>query len=395
MKLESIRIQSNDPDQKPVQLKLALPKLRKMTLHSINDPEMFLECLPIDSLHRLSLIKLDQNWNIYQQIIFNQKNLKYLEMEKINIYDFCEVQHVFDLDELVLVESRFTQRESFENFTNFMKMQKHISKLHYVALLEDGMNYKELFKHLLSLKSLKTVEFAFKDHLQILPTLEVTNPNVTVLTLRSVMSTNSNYAAIIECFPKIHTLNFLSSPFDAKPADFFILKYSKNLETLIYNNLTKDSVSHISLKQVKKFIAHSSEFKNPELWRKFGQDNPNIEYLLLRFVDNHVFVPQNLKVIAQSFPKLKYLKYFGNRKIHEEVFEFIHKNLPNLECFEFEMEWEYRESAPLILRTCMPNFDAYFTGINGFVDVSLKRKGSMSALSYEWIDNNKFRNMLS
>jgi hypothetical protein len=275
-----------------------------------------------DDLDSLELKDVKGGWAICQKILFKQKKLRHLELEDLSLPNF-EGPEKMRPKILGVKAVTFPNQTAFDGFSKFLMVQKKIEELDLDISVDETKyrhNYKDILTHLLNLESLTAFFFNFRDPLNVLPTLQIENPNVKKLTFYG-LSHDANYSKCFRYFPKLETLLFSAQD---KNDVLDGIESLTSLRELGMDFITEELLEQIKLPQLKKFsINFLDHVYFPGIWKTFAQNNPNIENFKLpslnitRYQDSEHF-----EEILKSFPNLKILKAssFGwnTVKKHEE-----------------------------------------------------------------------------
>jgi hypothetical protein len=213
---------------------------------------------------------------------------------------------------LSIKEVIFTEPESFENFTTIIKKLKNVSKLDldiYEDEQEIGNCYVDILSHILSLKSLESLELCLKDPLEILPSLKIENKNLKYLTFNRLAG-NVNFESLFKSFPIVRKLSF-NSYILFRPEIFKDMTSFKHLKEASFHWLYQEMLPHIKGLKLENFTAISlSNFTNPGVWRTFAKNNQSVKQLKLPFVLSkaNVIEVEHFENILESFSFLNILK---------------------------------------------------------------------------------------
>jgi hypothetical protein len=331
--LKNLKINENAKSVKCKEVdikKCTFPELSSLELEAVMNFGIVKEAFDaVDSLHHLKLSTVNlEEWPHYQQILFKQKDLQSLILDKVEVGSF-EVRN-WKIEKLVLTDVKFPGKEVFQTFVSFIKTLQNISELE-LGFNDDefrnGNNYKEILEHLLNLPSLIKLKWSLPKS-----ALNIHNPFVNAFASKNIRS--EIYSEVFRYFPNIETFEL---PLIFWSSDLIALKARVNLRELKFNYIDKFKLERINCPQIQKVSFDGDmRFKNSNCWKIFVQRHPNIEYVELKAHNKRKCSGPHFIVHFKDLPALKTLKYY-NRADTLQIAKLIGDNLAGLEHLEIVM----------------------------------------------------------
>jgi hypothetical protein len=348
--VEHLKINENAKSMKYKELDVkncTFPELRSLEMSSVANFATIKEAFDaVDSLNHLKFSSVSlSEWEVYQQLLFKQTDLRSLEFDWVNVGSF-ELKN-WNLEKLVLNGVEFPNREVFQTFVNFIKTLSNVSDLElncYFDEFRNGNNYKEILEHLLNLPSLTKLKWKKWGGPQ--KALNIHNPFVKWVVIE-------NFSEVGRYFPNIETLELMGSVFN-NITDINLLV---NLRELKFNYMGPEFLGMINCPQIRKItIDCDIQSTKPIAWKDFVSRHPNVDYVELK--GGHVLWRKSYGphfiVHFKSFPALKTLKYLDNVNTWPLV-KFIGENLTGLEHLEIVVNQSNVEEATEYLRLKFPH----------------------------------------
>jgi hypothetical protein len=345
--IEKLKINENAKSMKYKEIdvkKCTFPELRSLELSSVTNFAIIEDAFyAVNSLHHFKLGKFSYGeWDIYQQLLFKQIDLRSLDLIQVVVGSF-ELKS-WNIEKLVLNRVKFPNREVFQTFVSFIKSLSNVSELEFDSCVDEMLyhnNYKEILEHLLNLPSLTKLKLAIP-----VKALNIHNPSVKTFGVTLIES----YSDILRYFPNIETLELTHSGIDMTSMPSLI-----HLRELKFNFLSEYMLEKINCPQIQKIsIDCDMQIRDPKVWRNFVQRHPNVEYVELkggnvswRKYSKPIFV-----AYFKFFPKLKTLKLYN--QINTYSLAELVENLTGLEHLEIVVDESDVKEAAEYLRLKFP-----------------------------------------
>jgi hypothetical protein len=298
----------------------------------------------------------DEDWTTAQRYFGKQKRLKKLSIGAHEIAQFEFDSECTQIESLELYLTRFRNSTAFQSLSDFMRAQKNIHTVFLDVTLDEsefGNNYKEICKHLLKQKTLKSFTLQSEMILDLLRIMECPNTTLEELIL-TIFEEDFDYSQIARLFPNLSSLSLETISWnrilDVAP-DVAALNSLKNLKSLNLDPANEQMLEQLEIKSLSSIGIHSNSILDKATWNRFLRTHNHLKCL-----STSALTIEHIENILVDLPNLDNLQCFRMAQITDDnerlAIKIIEKLFQKLENFMILVKFTNPEATAILKMNC-------------------------------------------